>query len=45
MKALYKKLKTSGHFSDFWHKASSHRKSKKIRAKLERQKLKTELEQ
>lgn len=36
MKALFKKLDTSGHFPDFWHKAKSWRENKKIRARKER---------
>ena len=36
MKAKHKKLDTSGHFPDFWHKASSQRQNKKIRIRKER---------
>lgn len=39
-KAWYKKLNTRGHFTDFWHRAESWRRNKKIAAKNERQKLK-----
>ena len=38
-KAGYKKLDTRGHFTDFWHRARSWRKNKKIGAKIERRKL------
>lgn len=38
-KGLYKKLKTSGHFRDFFHRASSLRNDKKIRSRLERRRL------
>jgi hypothetical protein len=40
MRYPYKKLKTSDHFPDFWHKAKSQRVNKKIRAKRERNILK-----
>lgn len=42
MKASFKKLKTSSHFSDFWHKAKSWRLNKKIRARKERRILNEE---
>ncbi len=44
MKSLFKRLDTSGHFSDFFHKAKSQRDNKKIRARKERRMLKEELE-
>ncbi len=40
MKSLFKRLDTSGHFSDFKHKAKSWRDDKKIRARKERRMLK-----
>ena len=40
--ALYKKLDTRSHFSDFWHKAKSWRINKKICARNERRKLNRE---
>ena len=38
----YKKLKTSGHFPDFWHTAKGQRDNKKIRAQMERRQLNQE---
>lgn len=44
MKSLFKRLDTSGHFPDFFHKAKSQRDNKKIRARKERRMLKEEQE-
>lgn len=38
-KARYKRLDTSGHFTDFWHRAKTWRDSKKIRSRKERKML------
>ena len=43
-RSLYKKLDTRSHFTDFWHRAKSWRKNKKIGVQNERQKLKRETE-
>ena len=42
MKALFKRLDTSGHFPDFKHTAKGQRDNKKIRARKERKMLKEE---
>lgn len=39
MKKQFKKLDTSGHFKDIWHRASSQRHNKKIRSRKERRML------
>ena len=39
-KSFYKKLDTSGHFKDFWHRAVTRKNDKKIRARKERAILK-----
>lgn len=43
-RAWNKKLDTRSHFTDFWHRAKSWRKNKKIGSQNERQKLKRETE-
>ena len=40
MKALFKRLKSDGHFRDFFHRALSLKKDKRIRARMDRRKLK-----
>ena len=40
MKALFKRLKSDGHFRDFFHRASSLKNDKRIRARMDRRKLK-----
>ena len=42
MKSDFKKLDTRGHFTDFWHRASSWRHNKKIGARRERRLLNNE---
>lgn len=43
-RSLYKKLKTRGFFPDFWHTAKGWRENKKMCVRMERQKLKREIE-
>ena len=45
MKALFKRLKSDGHFRDFFHRASSLKNDKRIRARMDRRKLKRELKE